>query len=288
MSALDEFAEKFGRPQSAWTKEKWKQAAIELASRLDRTNRTPAKRGRPRHNGRYVVAKNGKVTVSQKSDHAALASQVEQRMGQAAADGRRLTIKDAVREELNEAIRRHNAAPPDKRGERNGELRESRANAMLETAYTAFDYTQSFAQLASTPENWATELCVIKCPQRGQKGRLMATRWMTPGAMFAGAATAIGASACCAGPLLLVVLGFGGAWITRLTALEPFQPFFIAAGVTLFGFAFYRLYRKPVDCLPGQACATPAVRRRQRAVVWIVALSAAALMAFPLYAPLFY
>ena len=116
----------------------------------------------------------------------------------------------------------------------------------------------------------------------------MATRWMTPGAMFAGAAAAIGASACCVGPLLLVVLGLGGAWSTRLTALEPFQLFFIAAAVALFGFAFYRLYRKPEDCLAGEACATPAVRRRQRAVFWIVALSSAALMASPLYAPLFY
>ncbi|WP_412548889.1 hypothetical protein Q2T91_20390 [Ralstonia pseudosolanacearum] len=57
-------------------------------------------------------------------------------MEQADTDGRPLTIKDAVHAELVEAIRRHNAAPPDQRGERNGELRESRANEMLETAYT--------------------------------------------------------------------------------------------------------------------------------------------------------
>jgi hypothetical protein len=137
MAALDEFAARFGRPQSAWTKAQWKQAAIELASRLDRTDRTPAKRGRPRHDdAAFVMGKDGKVTVSQKSNYAALAWQVKQRMEQADADGRPLAMKEAVREELVEAIRRHNAAPPDKRGERNGELRESRANAMLETAYT--------------------------------------------------------------------------------------------------------------------------------------------------------
>ncbi len=113
----------------------------------------------------------------------------------------------------------------------------------------------------------------------------MAARWTTPGAMFAGAAAAIGASACCAGPVLLVVLGLGGAWSSRLTALEPFQPFFIAAAIALFGFAFYRLYSKPEACSPGEACAVPAVWRRQRAMFWVVALSAVSLMTFPPYAP---
>lgn len=137
MSPLDEFAERFERPQSAWTKEQWKQAAIELASRLDSTNRTPAKRGRPRHHdARYVKGENGKVTISKKSNYAALAWQVEQRMEQAEAGGRPVTVKRAVFEELVEAIRRHNTAPADQRGERNGEIGEHRANDMLKTAYT--------------------------------------------------------------------------------------------------------------------------------------------------------
>ncbi|CBJ38916.1 protein of unknown function [Ralstonia solanacearum CMR15] len=137
MAALDEFAARFGRSQSAWTREQWKQAAIELASRLDGSDLTPAKRGRPRHgDAGHVIDKNGKVTVSQRSNYAALAWQVEQRMEQADADGRPLTIKEAVHAELVETIRRHNAAPADQRGERNDELRESRANEMLETAYT--------------------------------------------------------------------------------------------------------------------------------------------------------
>jgi mercuric ion transport protein len=88
--------------------------------------------------------------------------------------------------------------------------------------------------------------------------------------------------------LLLVVLGVGGAWGSRLVALEPYQPFFAAAALAFFGFAFYRLHRKVATCAPGEACALPAVRRRQRVIFWVVALVAAALMAFPLYAPLFY
>ena len=108
------------------------------------------------------------------------------------------------------------------------------------------------------------------------------------GLLLAGAAAAIGASACCAGPLLLVVLGVGGAWGSRLIAVEVYQPLFLAAAATFFGFAFFRLYRKPAACAPDRACALPAVRQRQRVIFWVVTLMSATLMAFPLYAPLFY
>ena len=116
----------------------------------------------------------------------------------------------------------------------------------------------------------------------------MSRPWTTSGSLLAGAAAAIGASACCAGPLLLVVLGIGGAWGSRLVALEAYQPFFVSAALAFFGYAFYRLYRKPEACAPGEACAIPAVRHRQRVIFWVIALIAAALMSFPLYAPLFY
>lgn len=57
-------------------------------------------------------------------------------MKQAEAVGRPIKIKEAVREELVAAIRRHNAASPDQRGGRRGVIREHRAEEMLETAYT--------------------------------------------------------------------------------------------------------------------------------------------------------
>jgi mercuric ion transport protein len=86
----------------------------------------------------------------------------------------------------------------------------------------------------------------------------------------------------------LVVLGVGGAWGSRLVALEPLQPFFVAAALTFFGSAFYRLYRSQEACAPDEVCAIPAVRRRQRLIFWIVSAFAGVLMSFPLYAPLFY
>ena len=116
----------------------------------------------------------------------------------------------------------------------------------------------------------------------------MSRPWTTSGSLVAGAAAAIGASACCAGPLLLVVLGIGGAWGSRLVALGAYQPFLMTAALAFVGYAFYRLYRKPEACAPGDACAIPVVRYRQRVIFWVVALIAVVLMAFPLYAPLFY
>lgn len=106
--------------------------------------------------------------------------------------------------------------------------------------------------------------------------------------MLAGAVAAVGASACCAGPLLLVLLGVGGAWGSSLLALEPYQPYFIAATLAFLGVAFHRLYLRRPQCAPGDACAVPDTRKRQQALFWMVSLFALALMAMPLYAPIFY
>lgn len=116
----------------------------------------------------------------------------------------------------------------------------------------------------------------------------MSRPWITSGSLLGGIAAAIGASACCAVPLLLVVLGIGGAWASGLGVLEVYQPYFMVAAVVFFGHAFFRLYRKPAACAPGEVCAIPAVRQRQRVIFWIVAVGATALMLLPLYAPLFY
>ncbi|MGV8617633.1 mercuric transporter MerT family protein, partial [Pseudomonas aeruginosa] len=46
------------------------------------------------------------------------------------------------------------------------------------------------------------------------------------GALLTGGLAAILASTCCLGPLVLIALGFSGAWIGSLTVLEPYRPFF--------------------------------------------------------------
>ena len=94
-------------------------------------------------------------------------------------------------------------------------------------------------------------------------------------------AAAFGASLCCILPVVVAILGVGSA--TLGAKLEPFRPWFAGLTVVFLGFAFYQAY-KPVECAPGETCAVPASRRRHRIALWIVALVAIAVMAFPYYA----
>ncbi len=116
----------------------------------------------------------------------------------------------------------------------------------------------------------------------------MKTSTTTRATMIAGALAAFGATACCFGPLLLVTLGLGGAWVSSLRALEAYQPLLVLLTLALIGIAFYRLYIQPRQCGPDDVCVKPDVLARQRLVFWLVVLVIAAMFAFPLYAPFFY
>ena len=79
--------------------------------------------------------------------------------------------------------------------------------------------------------------------------------------LIGGLVAGFAASACCVGPLVLLLLGFGGAWIGSLTALEPYRPVFIGiASVALF-IAYKEIYRpKPEQsCEKAEVCAKPHV-----------------------------
>lgn len=58
------------------------------------------------------------------------------------------------------------------------------------------------------------------------------------------------ASVCCVGPLAAVAVGVGGAWVSRLSALEPYRPFFVALALGALGLAWYREARR----LPAPDC----------------------------------
>lgn len=92
--------------------------------------------------------------------------------------------------------------------------------------------------------------------------------------IIGGVIAAIGAGLCCAGPLVLLLLGVSGSWISNLTLLEPYRPLFILAVIGLFGFAGWKLYRPVEDCEPGTTCSMPRVRKRRQVIFWIAALTA--------------
>lgn len=108
------------------------------------------------------------------------------------------------------------------------------------------------------------------------------------GALFAGGLAAILASTCCLGPLVLVALGFSGAWIGNLTVLEPYRPIFIGVALVAMYFASRRIFRPAQGCNPGEVCAIPQVRSTYRFIFWVVVALVLVALGFPYVLPLFY
>lgn len=96
------------------------------------------------------------------------------------------------------------------------------------------------------------------------------------------------ATTCCIGPLVLVALGFSGAWIGNLTVLEPYRPIFIGVALVAMFFAYRRIFRPVQACKPGEVCAVPQVRSTYKITFWIVAALVVIALAFPYVLPLFY
>ena len=106
--------------------------------------------------------------------------------------------------------------------------------------------------------------------------------------MAAGGLAAILASTCCLGPLVLITLGFSGAWIGNLTALEPYRPIFIGAALIALFFAWRRIFRPADACAPDDVCAVPQVRTVYKVMFWIVTALVLIALVFPYVMPLFY
>jgi mercuric ion transport protein len=98
---------------------------------------------------------------------------------------------------------------------------------------------------------------------------------------------AIAASACCIAPLVLFSLGISGAWIGNLTALAPYQPYFIAATLACLGYGYWLVYRrKNVACAEGAACARPLPNHIVKASLILATILVAGAIALDLFAPL--
>ena len=107
-------------------------------------------------------------------------------------------------------------------------------------------------------------------------------------ALFAGGLAAILASTCCLGPLILISLGFSGAWIGHLTLLEPYRPFFIVAAVLALLFAGRQIFRPAHPCNPGEVCALPRARGVYKSLFWSCAILVLVALVYPYVARFFY
>lgn len=121
-----------------------------------------------------------------------------------------------------------------------------------------------------------------------EEKNVMATAGNGQGSLAAGGLAAILASTCCLGPLVLVMLGFSGAWIGNLSALEPYRPIFIAVAVVALYLAWGRIYRSNQSCKAGAGCAVPLVGTAYKLSFWVVLILVLVAFAFPYVLPLFY
>lgn len=119
----------------------------------------------------------------------------------------------------------------------------------------------------------------------------MSVNRATKTTLIGGALAAIVASACCLGPLVLVTVGISGAWISNLTALEPYRPIFIGVALVFMALAYRQIFmkaRQPDVCEPGTLCALPETNRSYKIIFWVVSALVLLALAFPYFVPLFY
>lgn len=105
-----------------------------------------------------------------------------------------------------------------------------------------------------------------------------------PAATSAGAViAAFLATACCVGPLVLALLGLGGAGL--VLALSPYRPLFLALTGAFGALGFFFTYRKRAARAEkhGEVCACPAPRRERagRILLWVATALVALLLLFP-------
>lgn len=52
-------------------------------------------------------------------------------------------------------------------------------------------------------------------------------------------------SICCFGPFVLLATGLSGAWMSRMMAVEPFQPYLVGLSIILVAIAGWQLRSQP-------------------------------------------
>src|SRR3989442_639997 len=100
----------------------------------------------------------------------------------------------------------------------------------------------------------------LRYPISIRKDKRMSEPKTGRGALFTGGLAAILASACCLGPLVLIALGFSGAWIGNLAVLEPYRPIFIGVALVALFFAWRRIYRQAAARQTRGGCPSPPMR----------------------------
>lgn len=121
-----------------------------------------------------------------------------------------------------------------------------------------------------------------------KQGHPAADRRVTSLVAAGGVLGALASASCCILPLALFSLGVSGAWIGHLTALAPYQPYFIAVTISFLASGAWLVHRRgKAACAEGQACARPLPGRLVKLVLVVSALLIAAAIGVDLLAPIF-
>jgi len=106
-------------------------------------------------------------------------------------------------------------------------------------------------------------------------------------ALAGGLLGALAATACCIAPLALFTLGVGGAWMSNLTALAPYQPYILALTLGCLGYGYWLVYRaRRRACEEGELCARPLSNRLMLAGLIVATVLVAAAVGFDFVAPI--
>ncbi len=91
--------------------------------------------------------------------------------------------------------------------------------------------------------------------------------------------TAIAASICCIGPVVLAVIGVGGAGI--FSKFEIVRPYFIVFTLILIGLGFYLTYRKKEVLCENGTCKIKKANKWNKISLWSATVLVIFLLAFP-------
>ena len=107
--------------------------------------------------------------------------------------------------------------------------------------------------------------------------------------LIGGGLAALIASACCLGPLILVSLGIGGAWVSNLTMLEPYRPILVGIALICIALAYRKIYSTKAagNCSPDTFCADPQTNKNYRITFWIVSVLVLIALLYPYFVTFF-
>lgn len=95
-----------------------------------------------------------------------------------------------------------------------------------------------------------------------------------------GLGAALAASTCCVMPLTFGAVGLGGAWLSSLSVLAPYQMTFRVMAVLLLGAAFWAVYGRRARTVDGASCAALPSQRFTKSALWLGALAIALVLSF--------